>query len=148
MGSFVTSANETTNAGFWREHAEGGLKTRKSQRILRFLSPCWDKNYMDRIFYAGNTIFEAFVQNLLSMSINLLLALYLVYPRYLFNMGPAYMISRGVETFRIDGYLSLVLLTHGNLAVFSRLMKCVDPLSIRKAHPSLETQVLTSAPQD
>ena len=34
------------------------------------------------------------------MPINLLLALYLVYPRYLFNMGPAYIFSRGVETLR------------------------------------------------
>ena len=69
---------------------------------------------MDEIFYAGNTIFETFVQDLLSMSINLLLALYLVYPRYLFNMGPAFMFSRGRETLRIDGYLTLVLLTHRN----------------------------------
>ena len=73
---------------------------------------------MATVFYAKETIFEAFVQELLSMSINLLLALYLVYPRYLFNMGPAYMFSRGVETLRIDGYLTLVLLTHGELERF------------------------------
>ena len=54
-------------------------------------------------------------------------------------MGPAYKISRGVETLRIDWYLTLIFLTHGNLAVFRRLMKYVDPLSVRKAHPSLET---------
>ena len=59
---------------------------------------------MDKVFYPGNTIFEAFVQDLLSMSINLLLALYLVNPSYLFNMGPTYMFRRGVETHRIDGY--------------------------------------------
>ena len=40
------------------------------------------------------------------MPINILLALYLVYPRYLFNRGPAYMFSRGVETLRTDGYLT------------------------------------------
>ena len=28
-------------------------------------------------------------------------------------MGPAYMFSRGVETLRIDGYLTLILLTRG-----------------------------------
>ena len=53
------------------------------------------------------------MQEILSMPIRLLLALYLVYPRYLFNTGSAYMFSRGVETLRIDGYLALVLLTHG-----------------------------------
>ena len=60
--------------------------------------------YMDKVFYAGNTIFEAFVRELLSMPNNLLLSLYLVYPRYLFNMGPAYIFSKDVETLRVDGY--------------------------------------------
>ena len=71
------------------------------------------------------------------MSINRLLVLYLVYPRYLFNMGPAYMFNRGGETLRIDGFLTLILLMHGNLAVLHRLTKYKDPLSVRKAYPSL-----------
>ena len=58
---------------------------------------------MDKVFYAGISIFEAFAQDLVSMSINLLLALYLVYLRYLFGMGSAYMFSRGLENLRIDG---------------------------------------------
>ena len=36
MGMFVTSANGITIGGFWREHAAGELKTRKSRKILRF----------------------------------------------------------------------------------------------------------------
>ena len=32
-------------------------------------------------------------------------------------MGPAYMFSRGVGTLQIDGYLTLILLTHGELTV-------------------------------
>ena len=35
---------------------------------------------MDSIFYAENTVFEPFVEDLLSMSINLLLSLCLVSP--------------------------------------------------------------------
>ena len=112
VGRFVTAANEVTVERFWSEHAKGDLKTRKEHEILKFLSPCWEKRYMARVFYAKDTIFDAFVQELLNMPINLLLALYLVYPRYLFNMGLAYMFIRSVETLRIDGYLTLVLLTH------------------------------------
>ena len=129
VGRFVTAANEVTVSGFWRKHAKGDLKTRKNHKILRFLSPCWEKRYMARVFYAEDTIFDAFVQELLNMPINLLLALYLVYLRYLFNMGPAYIFSRGVETLRIDGYLTLVPLTHRELTAFHRLMKYGEPLS-------------------
>ena len=139
VGRFVTAANEVTIGGFWRKHAKDELRERKSHEILRFLSPCWEKGYMVRVFYAKDTIFEAFVQELLNMPIKLLLALYLVYPRYLFNMGPAYMFSRGVETLRIDEYLALILLTHGELVAFHRLMKYGETLSIGKTHPRTET---------
>ena len=138
-GRFVTAANEVTVGGFWSEHAKGDLRTRKNQEILRFLNPCWEKMYIARVFYAKDTIFDAFVQEMVNMPINLLLALYLVYPRYLFNMGSAYMFSRGVETLRIDGYLTLVLLNHGELTAFCRLMKYGEPLSMGKTHPSTET---------
>ena len=94
---------------------------------------------MAGVFSAKETIFGAFVQEILSVPISLLLALHLVYPRYLFNMGPAYMFSRGVETLRIDGYLALVLLTHGELVSFHRLTKYGEPLSMRKTHSSIDT---------
>ena len=139
VARFVTTAKEGTIGGFWREHAKGELRTRKDHEILKFLSPCWEKEYMAGVFCAKETIFGAFVQELLSMPIRLLLALYLVYPRYLFNMGPAYMFSRGVETLRVDGYLALVLLTHGELVSFHRLMKYGEPLSMGKTHSSIDT---------
>ena len=101
---FVTAANEVNIGGFWREHTKCELRTRKDHEILKFLNPCWEKEFMVGVFSAKETIFGAFVQEILSMPISLLLALFLVYPRYLFNMGPAYMFSRGVETLRIDGY--------------------------------------------
>ena len=136
---FVTAANEVTIGGFWKEHAKGELKTRRDHEILKFLSPCWGKEFMAGVFGAIETIFGAFVQEILSMPISLLLALYLVYPRYLFNMGPAYMFSRGVETLRIDGYLALVLLTHGELVSFHRLMKYGEPLSMGRTHSGIDT---------
>ena len=94
---------------------------------------------MAGMFGTTATIFGAFVQEILGMPISLLLALYLVYPRYLFNMGPAYMFSRGVETLRVDGYLALVLLTHGELVSFHQLMEYGEPLSMGKVHSSIET---------
>ena len=43
VARFVTAANEVTIGGFWREHAKGELRTRKDHVILKFLSPCWEK---------------------------------------------------------------------------------------------------------
>ena len=136
---FVTAANEVTIGGIWRDYAKGELRTRKDHEILKFLSPCWEKEFMAGVFSAKETIFGAFVQEILSMPISLLLALYLIYPRYLFNMGPAYMFRRGVQTLRIDGYLALVLLTHGELVSFHRLTKYWELLSMWKSHSSIDT---------
>ena len=139
VARFVTAANEVNIGVFWKEHAKGELRTRRDHEKLEFLSPCWEKKYMAGVFCAKETIFGAFVQELLNMPISLLLASYLVYPRYLFNMGPAYMFSRGVETLRIDGYLALVLLTHGELMSLHRLMKYGETLSMGKTHSSIDT---------
>ena len=117
VGRFVTAGNEVSVGGFLMDHAKGELKTRRDHEILRFLSPCWEKKYLKEVLYA----------------------LYLVYSRYLFNMGPAYMFSRGVGTLRSDGFLTLVLLAHGELTAFHRLMNHGEPLSVKKAHPSKET---------
>ena len=139
VGRFVTAANEVTIGGFWSEHARGELRTRRDHEILEFLSPCWGKEFLAGVYSAKETIFKAFIQEVLNMPISLLLALYLVYPRYLFNMGPAYMFSRGVDTLRIDGYLTLVLLTHGELTSFHRLMRYEEPLSMGRTHSSMDT---------
>ena len=103
------------------------------------MSPCWGKEFLAGVYSAKETIFKAFIQEVLNMPISLLLALYLVYPRYLFNMGPAYIFSRGVDTLRIDGYFTLVLLTHGELTSFHRLMRYGEPLSMGRTHSSMDT---------
>ena len=54
-------------------------------------------------------------------------------------MGPAYMIGWGVETLRIDGYLALVLLTHGELVSFHRMTKYGEPLPMGKTPLSIDT---------
>ena len=53
-------------------------------------------------------------------------------------MGPAYMFLRAVETLRVDGYLTLVLLTHRELTGFQRLMNYEENLSMGKTHPIAE----------
>ena len=94
---------------------------------------------MAGVFGAKETIFGAFVQEIQSMPISLLLVLYLVYPRYLFNMGPAYMFSRGVETLRFDGYLFLMFLIHGELVSFHRLTKYGENPVDGETHSSIDT---------
>ena len=54
-------------------------------------------------------------------------------------MGPAYMFSRGVEILRIDGSLTLVLLTHGELVAFHRLMKYGESLSLGNTHSNIDS---------
>ena len=46
VARFVSAANEVTIGGFWREHAKGELRTRRDHEILKFLSPCWEKEFM------------------------------------------------------------------------------------------------------
>ena len=63
----------------------------------------------------------------------------------LFNMGPTFLFSKGVELLRKDGYLTLFLLTHGNLRVIHRLLKFVDPISNADEHAEIESHYYTYA---
>ena len=135
---FVKAANEVTIGGFWMEHAKDELKTRKDQEIMRFLSPCWEKKFLNKVFYAGDTIFEAFAQAL-EYAHQPPAGLLSGIPQVPVQYGPAYIFSRGMGMLQIDGYLTLVLLTHGELTAFHRLMKYREPLSVRKAHLCIET---------
>ena len=56
---FVSAANEVTIGGFWREHANGELKTRRDYEILKFLSPCWEREFLAGVFGTTATIFGA-----------------------------------------------------------------------------------------
>ena len=60
-------------------------------------------------------------------------------------MGPTFLYSKGVELLRKDGYLMLVLLTHGNLRVIHRLLKIVDPMSNADEYAKIETHYYTCA---
>ena len=56
----------------------GRTDDQEDRRNLEILEFFIGKKYNDKVFHAENTIFESFVQDLLSISINLLLTLYLV----------------------------------------------------------------------
>ena len=79
LGTFVSLANDPTFTGFWRDHASGNLRTRKAYKSLGFLNPCWGKKNIGGMFSAAKTLVDSCIQDLLSMSINLLLALYLLF---------------------------------------------------------------------
>ena len=98
------------------------LDNKKGVQNLGNLSPRWEKQYMEKTSPPQKTLFDTFTQDLLSVTINLLLE----FPWYVFDIGPAFMWSWGGEVLRIDGYLTLTLLIDENLAVAHRLMKYVD----------------------
>ena len=66
--------------GAFEERAKGDLRIERTQQILKFLSSCWQKDYRD----------DLLVQDIMSMTIKLLPALFHVFFRSLAKMGPAF----------------------------------------------------------
>ena len=89
MARFVSAANEVTIGGFWSEHAEGELKTRRDREILKFLSPCWGKEFMAGMFGTTATIFGAFVQEILGIAHQPALGFISGLPQILVQHGPS-----------------------------------------------------------
>ena len=67
VARFVSAANEVTIGWFWREHAEGELRTRRDHEILKFLSPCWGRDFMAEVFGTKATTKETLLVQYLMM---------------------------------------------------------------------------------
>ena len=146
---FNTLANDIILIVYWREHAEDEMKAKKTEDILIYLSPCWERSFFFNLFSVSRkSLFELFITKLLNIPINLLLALILVFPLNLFDLGTAFLFSRGEEILRLDGYLTLLIMTHGSLTIFPRLMKFVDPPSMGKSNQDAESNAYRRKTQD
>ena len=67
MGRIVIAANQVTIGGFWKGACEGRAEDEKNSRDFEIIESLLGKGYMARVFYAKDTKFEAFVQELLNM---------------------------------------------------------------------------------
>ena len=60
-------------------------------------------------------LIKEFIQAVVEVSIVELLALFVTFGAESFVKGPAMLLTEGIQNLRLDGLLTLIAITHGNL---------------------------------
>ena len=76
-------------------------------------------------------LIKEFLQEVVEVSIVELLALFVTFGAESFVKGPAVLLTEGVQNLRLDGLLTLIAITHGNLGGLMKLTRCPEQMKER-----------------
>ena len=103
---FVSTMCQITLETFWTQEVKGEEGFERTDSMLI-------KDYLNK----------EFLQAVVEVSIVELLALFVTFGAESFVKGPAVLFTEGVQNLRLDGLLTLIAITHGNLGGLTKLRR-------------------------
>ena len=83
-----------------------------------------DRNLLARIYpKLSRYLIKEFLQAVVEVSIVELLALFVTFGAEKFMKGPVVLLTEGIQNLRLDGLLTLIAITHGNLGGLMNLSR-------------------------
>ena len=83
-----------------------------------------DRNLLARIYPTlSRYLIKEFLQAVVEVSIVELLALFVTFGAENFMKGPVVLLTEGIQKLRLDGLLTLIAITHGNLGGMMNLSR-------------------------
>ena len=111
---FVNRVCQITLEAFWTQNVKGEEGFDRTDSMLEGLGAGWTASFLAKISLSRHLIKE-FLQAVVEVMIVELLALFVTFGAENFVKGPAILITEGVQNLRLDGLLTLIAITHGNL---------------------------------
>ena len=113
---FVNRVCQVTLETFWTQKVRGKEGFERTDSMLEGLGAGWTASFLAKVHpklsrYLINEILQAVV----GVSIVELLALFVTFGAENFVKGPVVLLTEGVQNLRLDGRLTLIAITHGNL---------------------------------
>ena len=105
-----------TLEAFWTQNVKGEEVFDRTDSMVEGLGAGWTASFSAKKYpsFSGYLIKE-FLQVAVEGSIVQLLALFVTFGAENFVKGPAILLNEGVQNLRLDGLLTLITITHGNL---------------------------------
>ena len=121
---FVNRMCQITLETFWTQEVKGEEGFERTDSMLEGLGAGWTKVYLK----VSNYLIKEFLQAVVEVSIVELLALFVTFGAENFVKGPAVLLTEGVQNLRLDGLLTLIAITHGNLGGLMKLTRCPEQM--------------------
>ena len=98
--------------------------------MLEGLGAGWTASFLAKIYPSlSRYLMKEFLQTIVEVSIVELLALFATFGAENFVSGPAILLLEGVQNLRLDGLLTLIAITHGNLGGLMNLTRYQEQMS-------------------
>ena len=103
--------------------------------MLEGLGAGWTASFLAKIYPSlSRYLIKEFLQVVVEVLIVKLLALFVTFEAEKFVKGPVILLTEGVQNLRLDGLLTLIAITHGNLGGLMNLTRYPEQMreNVRK----------------
>ena len=109
---------------FWTEKVKGKDGFERTDSMLEGLGAGWTASFLAKVYPdLSRYLIKEFLQAVVKVSIVELLALFVTFGAESFVKGPAMLLVEGIQNLRLDGLLTLIAITHGNLGGLMKLTR-------------------------
>ena len=129
---FVNRMCQITLETFWTQEVKGQEGFERTDSMLEGLGAGWTASFLAKVYpKVSHYLIKEFLQAVVEVSIVELLALFVTFGAESFVKGPAMLLTEGIQNLRLDGLLTLIAITHGNLGGLMKLTRCPEQMRER-----------------
>ena len=116
----------------------------RTDSMLEGLGAGWTASFLVKVYPKVSHYFiKEFLQAVVEVSVVELLALFVTLGAEILVKEPAILLTEGIQNLRLDGLLTLIAVTHGNLGGLMKLTRC--PEQMRERARSLDMKKSTDS---
>ena len=121
---FVIRVCQVTLETFWAQKVKGEEGFERTDSMLEGLGAGWTASFFAKVYpKLSRYLIKDFLQAVVEVSIVELLALFVTFGAENFVKGPVVLLTEGVQNLRLDGLLTMIAITHGNLGGLMNLTR-------------------------
>ena len=132
---FVNRVRQVTLEAFWTQIVKGEEGFDRTDSMLEGLGAGWTASFLAKIDPSfSRYLIKKFLQVVVEVSIVELVDLLVTFGAENFVKGPAILLTDGIQNLRLDGLLTLIAITHGNLGGLMNLTRYPEQMkeNVRK----------------
>ena len=122
---FTNRMCQITLETFWTQELKGQEGFERTDSMLEGLGAGWTASFLAKVYpKVSHYLIKEFLQAVVEVSIVELITLFVTFGAQSFVKGPELLLTKGIQNLRLDGLLTLIAITHGNLGGLMRLTRC------------------------
>ena len=124
---FVNRMCLITLETFWTQEVKGQEGFERTDSMLEGLGAGWTASFWSKVYpKVSHFLIKEFLQAVVEVSIVELIALFVTFG------AESFVLTEGIQNLRLDGLLTLIAITHGNLGGLMKLTRCPEQMRERE----------------